>query len=141
MGKNFKATRYLSKLSVPKAYLVILFHKLTYIDLILLQISIEKYRFTFLLTEVLISRYRYDDDGSGNEVPSNVNNNNSPPAAPYEKKLKLDMTTRKYSSDVENDTENGSDLIGKLLGIPDKTIINKLLSSADEAAKFLGVNK
>ncbi|KAM3961452.1 LOW QUALITY PROTEIN: uncharacterized protein ACR2FA_004568 [Aphomia sociella] len=86
--------------------------------------------------------YRYqDDDGSGNEIPSNVNNNNSPPSVPYEKKLKLDMTSRKYSSEVENDCENGSDLIGKLLGIPDKTIINKLLSSADEAAKFLGVNK
>lgn len=85
--------------------------------------------------------YRYhDDDGSGSEIPNNVNNNNSPPAAPYEKKLKLDMTSRKYSSEAENDGENGTDLIGKLLGIPDKTI-NKLLSSADEAAKILGVNK
>ncbi|CAH2097687.1 unnamed protein product [Euphydryas editha] len=86
--------------------------------------------------------YRYqEDDGSGNEIPSNVNNNNSPPSAPFDKKLKLEMTSRKYSSETENDTENGGDLIGKLLGIPDKTIINKLLSSADEAAKFLGVNK
>lgn len=51
------------------------------------------------------------------------------------------MTSRKYSSETENDGENGGDLIGKLLGIPDKKIINKLLSSADEAAKFLGVNK
>ncbi|PZC76533.1 hypothetical protein B5X24_HaOG204498 [Helicoverpa armigera] len=86
------------------------------------------------------NKYRYqDDDGSGSEIPSNVNNNNSPPSAPYEKKLKLDMTSRKYSSEAENDPEN-SDLIGKLLGIPDKTI-NKLLSSADEAAKILGVNK
>lgn len=85
-------------------------------------------------------RYRYhDEEGSGNEVPSNVNNNNSPPAA--DKKLKIEMTSRKYSSENENDAENGGDLIGKLLGIPDKTIINKLLSSADEAAKFLGVNK
>lgn len=50
------------------------------------------------------------------------------------------MTSRKYSSEAEIDSENGSDLIGKLLGIPDKTI-NKLLSSADEAAKILGVNK
>lgn len=84
--------------------------------------------------------YRYqDEDGSGNEIPSNVNNNNSPPSVPYDKKLKLDMTSRKYSSEAENDPEN-SDLIGKLLGIPDKTI-NKLLSSADEAAKILGVNK
>lgn len=49
------------------------------------------------------------------------------------------MTSRKYSSEADNDPEN-SDLIGKLLGIPDKTI-NKLLSSADEAAKILGVNK
>ncbi|XP_068625155.1 ras-responsive element-binding protein 1 [Battus philenor] len=85
-------------------------------------------------------RYR-DEDGSGNDVPSNVNNNNSPPSVPYDKKLKLQMTSRKYSSETENDAENGGDLIGKLLGIPDKTIINKLLSSADEAAKFLGVNK
>ncbi|KAL4716457.1 hypothetical protein ACJJTC_015885 [Scirpophaga incertulas] len=92
--------------------------------------------------ENLTNGYRYhDEDGSGNEVPSNVNNNNSPPAIPYEKKLQLEMTTRKYSSETENDAENGGDLIGKLLGIPDKTIINKLLSSADEAAKFLGVNK
>ncbi|CAH2057200.1 unnamed protein product, partial [Iphiclides podalirius] len=92
--------------------------------------------------EAVANGYRYhEDDGSGNEVPSNVNNNNSPPSAPYGKKLKLEMTSRKYSSEAENDAENGGDLIGKLLGIPDKTIINKLLSSADEAAKFLGVNK
>lgn len=85
-------------------------------------------------------RYRYQDDDSGNEIPSNVNNNNSPPAH-YDKKLKLDMTSRKYSSETENDGENGNDLIGKLLGIPDSKLLNKLLSSADEAAKFLGVNK
>nr|XP_021192238.2 ras-responsive element-binding protein 1 isoform X1 [Helicoverpa armigera] len=92
------------------------------------------------LEDTVTNGYRYqDDDGSGSEIPSNVNNNNSPPSAPYEKKLKLDMTSRKYSSEAENDPEN-SDLIGKLLGIPDKTI-NKLLSSADEAAKILGVNK
>lgn len=87
-------------------------------------------------------RYRYqDDDGSGNEILSNVNNNNSPPATHYDKKLKLEMTSRKYSSETENEAENGSDLIGKLLGIPDNKLLNKLLSSADEAAKFLGVNK
>ncbi|XP_050668134.1 ras-responsive element-binding protein 1-like isoform X2 [Leptidea sinapis] len=89
-----------------------------------------------------VNGFRYhDDDGSGNEIPSNVNNNNSPPSLPYEKKLQLNVTSRKYSSEVENEAEQGGDLIGKLLGIPDKTIINKLLSSADEAAKFLGVNK
>lgn len=92
----------------------------------------------YLTGNILCFSYCFQDDDSGNEIPNNVNNNNSPPAAPYEKKLKLDMT-RKYSSE-ENDGENGSDLIGKLLGIPDKTI-NKLLSSADEAAKILGVNK
>lgn len=95
--------------------------------------------FRFLTLIFKFSSYRFQDDDSGNEIPNNVNNNNSPPAAPYEKKLRLDMTSRKYSSE-ENDGENGSDLIGKLLGIPDKTI-NKLLSSADEAAKILGVNK
>lgn len=88
-----------------------------------------------------MSRYRYDDDGSGSEIPNNVNNNNSPPAAPFDKKLKIQMATRKYSSEAENDGENGGDLIGKLLGIQDKSIMNKLLSSADEAAKFFGVNK
>ncbi|XP_055844594.1 ras-responsive element-binding protein 1 [Episyrphus balteatus] len=36
---------------------------------------------------------------------------------------------------------NQSDLIGNLLGISDQGILNKLLSSADEAAKFLGVEK
>ncbi|XP_059055734.1 zinc finger protein Xfin-like [Achroia grisella] len=93
-------------------------------------------------SENITNGFRYrDDDGSGCDIPSNVNNNNSPPSAPYDKKLKLDMSSRKYSSETENDGENGSDLIGKLLGIPDKTIINKLLSSPDEAAKFLGVNK
>lgn len=86
--------------------------------------------------------YRYhDDDGSGSEVPSNVNNNNSPPAAPYQKKLKIEMASRKYSSEADNDGEAGSDLIGKLLGIHDKSIVNELLSSPDVAAKFLGVNK
>ncbi|XP_017472012.1 PREDICTED: uncharacterized protein LOC108363230 [Rhagoletis zephyria] len=34
-----------------------------------------------------------------------------------------------------------SDLIGNLLGISDQGILNKLLSSADEAAKLLGVEK
>lgn len=35
--------------------------------------------------------------------------------------------------------DHGSDLIGNLLGISDRGILNKLLSSADEAAKLLGV--
>lgn len=98
---------------------------------------------TLLVNDYIVDfffSFRYDDE-SGNEIPSNVNNNNSPPSAPYDKKLKIEMAPRKYSSEGENDTENGGDLIGKLLGIKDKTIINKLLSSADEAAKFLGVNK
>lgn len=50
------------------------------------------------------------------------------------------MTSRKYSSEAENEPEKSDDIIGQLLGLPDKTI-NKLLSSADEAAKILGVNK
>lgn len=39
----------------------------------------------------------------------------------------------------DRDGEDGSDLIGNLLGISDRGILNKLLSSADEAAKLLGV--
>lgn len=92
------------------------------------------------VAENLSNGFRYDEE-SGNEIPSNVNNNNSPPSVPYEKKLKIQMAPRKNSSEGENDTENGGDLIGKLLGIQDKSIINKLLSSPEEAAKFLGVNK
>ncbi|KAF9410744.1 hypothetical protein HW555_010261 [Spodoptera exigua] len=53
------------------------------------------------LEDGVTNGYRYqDDDGSGSEIPSNVNNNNSPPSAPYEKKIKLDMTSRKYSSEA-----------------------------------------
>lgn len=85
------------------------------------------------------------------DIPSNVNNNNSPPAQNYQGKLKLqniknnDMKSIRYSMDdnegQENEMEAGNDLIGNLLGISDKRMINKLLSSADEAAKLLGVNK
>ncbi|KAH8419867.1 hypothetical protein KR009_003458 [Drosophila setifemur] len=39
-----------------------------------------------------------------------------------------------------SDRGSSSDLIGNLLGISDQGILNKLLSSADEAAKFLGVD-
>lgn len=81
------------------------------------------------------------------EIPNNVNNNNSPPSSSFEKselniKKERPNTRSRYSSD-DNDceTENGNDLIGNLLGISDRGMINKLLSSADEAAKLLGVNK
>lgn len=85
------------------------------------------------------------------EIPNNVNNNNSPPAQNYQGKLKLqniknnDIKSIRYSTDdneaQENEMETGNDLIGNLLGISDKRMINKLLSSADEAAKLLGVHK
>lgn len=79
------------------------------------------------------------------EIPSNVNNNNSPPVHGYEAKMRLNKSVRSYSSDEndcqDNEIESGTDLIGNLLGISDKGMINKLLSSADEAAKLLGVNK
>lgn len=87
------------------------------------------------------------------EIPNNVNNNNSPPAQSYDGKMKILNSrrelnpaprTRYLSEDTdahENETEVGSDLIGNLLGISDRGMINKLLSSADEAAKLLGVNK
>lgn len=39
----------------------------------------------------------------------------------------------------ENNDNDASDLIGNLLGISDRGILNKLLSSPDEAAKLLGV--
>lgn len=46
------------------------------------------------------------------------------------------------SSECAMDTEGPSELIGNLLGISDSSILNKvLLSSADEAAKLLGVDK
>lgn len=37
--------------------------------------------------------------------------------------------------------QQSSDLIGNLLGISDQGILNKMFSSADEAAKLLGVEK
>lgn len=46
------------------------------------------------------------------------------------------------SSEGGVDCEEPSELIGNLLGISDSSILNKvLLSSADEAAKLLGVEK
>ena len=46
------------------------------------------------------------------------------------------------SSEGGLDCEEPSELIGNLLGISDSSILNKvLLSSADEAAKLLGVEK
>lgn len=46
------------------------------------------------------------------------------------------------SSEGGLDSEETSELIGNLLGISDSSILNKvLLSSADEAAKLLGVDK
>lgn len=46
------------------------------------------------------------------------------------------------SSEGGHDCEEPSELIGNLLGISDSSILNKvLLSSADEAAKLLGVEK
>lgn len=91
---------------------------------------------------------------SSPEIPSNVNNNNSPPAQLYEGKLKIHnkrdvrpsiLNRNRYSSEdneaQESEVESGGDLIGNLLGISDRGMINKMLSSADEAAKLLGVNK
>ncbi|XP_063705061.1 ras-responsive element-binding protein 1 [Culicoides brevitarsis] len=54
---------------------------------------------------------------------------------------KLAMAKREQNhKNEENHVENdASDLIGNLLGISDRGILNKLLSSPDEAAKLLGV--
>uniref|UniRef100_A0A336M7Z1 CSON013320 protein n=1 Tax=Culicoides sonorensis TaxID=179676 RepID=A0A336M7Z1_CULSO len=43
------------------------------------------------------------------------------------------------NEETENTDNTASDLIGNLLGISDRGILNKLLSSPDEAAKLLGV--
>lgn len=49
---------------------------------------------------------------------------------------------RGNSADHQRDNEETSELIGNLLGISDSSILNRvLLSSADEAAKLLGVEK
>ncbi|XP_046801391.1 zinc finger protein 236 [Lucilia cuprina] len=47
----------------------------------------------------------------------------------------------KENNAEETNTPQTSDLIGNLLGISDQGILNKLMSSPDEAAKFLGVDK
>lgn len=49
---------------------------------------------------------------------------------------------RANNADHHRDNEETSELIGNLLGISDSSILNRvLLSSADEAAKLLGVEK
>lgn len=49
---------------------------------------------------------------------------------------------RKLSGTTGEGPDDGSDLIGNLLGISDQGILNRVLfSSADEAAKLLGVDK
>ncbi|XP_037936796.1 ras-responsive element-binding protein 1 [Teleopsis dalmanni] len=50
-------------------------------------------------------------------------------------------TLGEQKENISEEQNNQSDLIGKLLGISDQGILNKLLSSADEAAKLLGVEK
>lgn len=50
--------------------------------------------------------------------------------------------TRKLSGTTGESADDESDLIGNLLGISDQGILNRVLfSSADEAAKLLGVEK
>ncbi|KAM7350472.1 zinc finger protein pebbled [Cochliomyia hominivorax] len=51
------------------------------------------------------------------------------------------MREGKENNAEETNTPQTSDLIGNLLGISDQGILNKLMSSPDEAAKFLGVEK
>lgn len=56
----------------------------------------------------------------------------------------VDGENRRATGSAEGglDSEETSELIGNLLGISDSSILNKvLLSSADEAAKLLGVEK
>lgn len=49
---------------------------------------------------------------------------------------------RANNAEHQRDNEETSELIGNLLGISDSSILNRvLLSSADEAAKLLGVDK
>lgn len=54
-------------------------------------------------------------------------------------KLALAKKEQNSKNDNENNDNDASDLIGNLLGISDRGILNKLLSSPDEAAKLLGV--
>lgn len=72
-------------------------------------------------------------NGSGDEDEkfTKVNNNNN---------LRSGKSAEKSGED-DSEGNEGSDLIGNLLGIRDKSIIDQVLvSSADDAAKLLGVN-
>ncbi|XP_061393482.1 zinc finger protein 236-like, partial [Musca vetustissima] len=51
------------------------------------------------------------------------------------------LRERKQNMADDNGMQPQSDLIGNLLGISDQGILNKLMSSPDEAAKLLGVEK
>lgn len=72
------------------------------------------------ITESILKwKQRMESIESGNSRKSSGNNDNNP-----------------------GENEESSELIGNLLGISDSSILNKvLLSSADEAAKLLGVDK
>lgn len=75
----------------------------------------------------------------------------NPSQVPYEKLAKINNNNNlvsggrgkmaEKSSEEDSEGNEGSDLIGNLLGIRDKSIIDQVLvSSADDAAKLLGVN-
>ncbi|GLV36480.1 pebbled [Carabus blaptoides fortunei] len=75
----------------------------------------------------------------------------NPSQGPYEKLAKINNNNNlvsggrskmaEKSSEEDSEGNEGSDLIGNLLGIRDKSIIDQVLvSSADDAAKLLGVN-
>lgn len=51
------------------------------------------------------------------------------------------LSTLQQHFRMAGESEGGSDLIGNLLGINDQGILNRVFSSADEAAKLLGVDK
>jgi len=86
---------------------------------------------TAAITEEHLNKLNNNNININNNNISNNNNNIS-----NNNNITNIIKTEKDSNDVE------SDLIGNLLGISDQGILNRVLhSSADEAAKLLGVDK
>lgn len=77
---------------------------------------------------------------NGTSINSPQNPNKIPDLISKDLIWKLALAKKEQNFKNEENTENdASDLIGNLLGISDRGILNKLLSSPDEAAKLLGV--
>ncbi|XP_044264492.1 ras-responsive element-binding protein 1 [Tribolium madens] len=90
----------------------------------------------FTLKHSMLRHRKKHNVNFDSEVVGSDEDNNAP--SNFEKFAKIDNNNMQNKE--ESDGNEGSDLISKLLGIRDRSIIDKVLTaSADDAAKLLGV--